>query len=85
MKREEKKQWQRIGYHLASGAGIYVGSVLFTIFLLQYCWPKDDTDRGWFHRSGLTPLTDHATGLQYLRSSNSLTPRLNREGQQIHE
>lgn len=44
----------------------------------------DDPDATNGTRSGLTPITDHLTGCQYLYYGvNSLTPRMGADGKQI--
>ncbi|HEV7285227.1 MAG TPA: hypothetical protein VGN75_10245 [Kaistia sp.] len=59
-----------------------VVSFALTIFVGVFS-ARDDTD-GPGKRSGLRPYTDHATGCQYLATSNgALTPRLSADGQQI--
>lgn len=60
-------------------------AVIFVFYILgcvinfvgNIIMPTDDTDGGKFHRSGVSVITDHATGREYLETPQGfLTPRL---------
>ena len=56
---------------------------LCLIFSLFRVFP-DDSDPGFWHRSGMVVYTDAATGLQYLGTIHGgLTPRLDANGKQV--
>lgn len=47
--------------------------------------PKDDSD-GPNARSGVSVITDHKTGMQYLKSpGGGITPRMDTDGNQVRE
>ncbi len=60
--------------------------IIFALFiggaLLLNNKPYDDTDPAG-GRSGMTLLTDHGTGCQYLYRSGAITPRMGRDGRQV--
>lgn len=78
-------QWFSAGLQFGLGlAAAFYASVVI-IGLLGATKPKDDSDppKG---RSGVAVITDHRTGLQYLKApGGGLTPRLGIDGQQIRE
>ncbi len=56
---------------------------LCLVFTLFRC-STDDSDQGFWNRSGLSVYTDNATGLQYLGAPfGGLAPRLDRDGKQM--
>lgn len=70
-----------IGYLMA--IFVVAGIVSYIIFLIvQNNVEYNDSD-ALNERSGFTVMTDYKTGLQYLKSGNALTPRLDRDGKQI--
>lgn len=52
------------------------------LLFLGVLTPHDDTDPP-DGRSGMTLLTDHGTGCQYLYRSGAITPRMNNDGRQM--
>ncbi len=84
-----QEQRRLVGYHTAKGAYsyllsaavrlIFIGWGITFLFRAAGC-SQDDTDSSKWNPSGLVPLTDAKTGVQYLRSSSGLTPRLDRDG-----
>ena len=44
----------------------------------------DDTDLNGQNRSGVTLITDHGTGMQYLYRGGALIPRVDRDGKHVH-
>lgn len=47
--------------------------------------PKDDSD-GPNARSGVSVVTDHKTGMQYLKApGGGITPRMDESGKQVQE
>ena len=81
---------EQIGYDLAKGFTSYIsrlfiiGIILSTLYYLicsKTGWGRDSTDADSWHPSGLKPLTDHATGVQYLSDGKGgLITRLNPDG-----
>jgi len=46
---------------------------------------SDDCDKSAWHVCGANVITDAKTGLQYLSTGHGITPRLGRDGAQLHE
>lgn len=66
----------------------YVIFVLVFIFVFgSFLIPPDDTDKGWFNRSGLSLYTDNKTGIQYIKGGTfgDMIPRLDENGKQMRE
>jgi hypothetical protein len=84
---------------VVDGFGRFAGGFAFTLGALfaVFLWhalnmlgarilphATDDSDAGSDRRSGVTVITDHKTGLQYLAyPRGGLTPRLDRDGRHI--
>lgn len=64
-----------------------MGAICMIVALAGIAGPlliaPDSTDISRFDRSGLSILTDHKTGLQYLKSGFALTPRMGLDGKQM--
>jgi hypothetical protein len=46
----------------------------------------DDSDKGFFHRSGFYIRTDHKTGLQYIEGTHGgIYPRLDENGKHLKQ
>lgn len=58
-------------------------SILLLLIIFLTSFNMDNSDEGYFNRSGLALHTDHLTGLQYFSSGSGLTPRLDKNGNQI--
>ncbi len=58
---------------------------IVVILILINFFMKDDTDKSYFDKSGLSLYTDHKTGLQYIKAGmfGNLIPRLDENGKQI--
>lgn len=56
--------------------------IIFIVIIVVRSLKTDDTDAGFFNRSGLSLYTDHKTGLQYVGSGyfGGTTPRLDENG-----
>lgn len=77
-------QWFSSGFQfgLGLGAAFFVVVVVSALFSSS---PRDDSDPPG-GRSGVSVITDHRTGLQYLKApGGGLTPRLGMDGEQIGE
>tara|TARA_B100000700_G_scaffold189815_1_gene209198 strand:- start:56329 stop:56577 length:249 start_codon:yes stop_codon:yes gene_type:complete len=78
-------KWFLEGLQFGLGLGTAFFVVVLVMALLSGGKPKDDSDppNG---RSGVAVVTDHRTGLQYLKApGGGLTPRLGMDGEQIRE
>lgn len=78
-------KWFLEGLQFGLGLGTAFFVVIVVMALLSGGMARDDSDppKG---RSGVAVITDHRTGLQYLRApGGGLTPRLGMDGQQIKE
>lgn len=63
---------------------LVVGLMLLWLVQGAFSLGVDDSDCDGWHRSGVAVVTDHRTGLQYLRSPDGgITPRLDATGKQI--
>lgn len=64
-----------------------MGAMALIDTLMEYRTPRDDSDPATGRRSGLIILTDHRTGLQYLKASRSgsLIPRFGADGEHLKE
>ncbi len=63
--------WIGIGILVVMIGGFFIGHMAAS---------SDTTDMSRWNRSGLTVYTDQATGVQYLGTSNGLTPRIDKDG-----
>ena len=78
-------QWFSAGLQFGLGLGTAFFVVIVVMALMSGVKPKDDSDppNG---RSGVAVVTDHRTGLQYLKApGGGLIPRMGMDGQQIRE
>ena len=80
-----KSEYKKIGYEFAEGAIICIGKwiivgfcalSIFFVMMNLFEIGLDETDKNAWDRSGMGVYTDHKTGVQYLGTSNGLTPRL---------
>lgn len=63
-----------------------LGYFLMIIFIFNIFFnPTDNSDKGFWKRSGLTIYTDHLTGVQYVKGGlfGDITPRINHDGTPI--
>jgi hypothetical protein len=60
-------------------------AIVAVVLLVNYTgYGVDDSDRDGWHRSGVSVITDHKTGLQYLSTwTGGITPRLAPDGTQL--
>jgi len=76
--------------------GVFYG-VLYVLVVVIICmWVSDvfrgitgigsdDCDKSAWHPCGADVVTDARTGLQYLKTPYGITPRVGRDGAQLHE
>lgn len=77
-------QWFSAGFQFCLGLGAAFFVVVMVSALLSSN-PRDDSDPPG-GRSGVKAITDHRSGLQYLRGpGGGITPRLDVSGQQMRE
>lgn len=80
---EAAKTYFRVGFHAMLGAMTAIGFVAGSVQVIELAFGSmDNSDKSFWHRSGMSVKTDALTGCQYLEG-RSLTPRINDDGKQI--
>ena len=80
---------EKFGVGFALGVLKVAGWLVVVCFLLSWLLlalgsGMDDTDSSRWNRSGVSVVTDHKTGLQYLRTpGGGITPRLGIGGEHV--
>lgn len=76
-----------IGFQLGVGLLLAFSVVMGIALFLKITFSPNDHDDSdsRMARSGLVVLTDHKTGLQYLKANGSLTPRIGANGEHLKE
>ncbi len=61
--------------------------IIVIVWLIILFLSPDDTDKGWFSRSGMSLYTDNKTGLQYIKAGfgTCLIPRLDENGNHMRK
>ncbi len=90
MTENSKKDWEEIGFRVATGAGrcacYFAAGILVAVYVIARInpAPTDNCDASSDDRCGLAVYTDNLTGLQYLGTpGGGITPRLNADGKQV--
>jgi hypothetical protein len=65
-------------------AGVVAAWIVITLVCNFIGVGVDDSDAGPWQRSGVSIITDHKTGLQYLSTwTGGITPRVDADGRQV--
>lgn len=66
---------------------VVILSLILIVYSVSYFiqFKTDDSDKSFWTRSGMIVYTDYKTGLQYLSTGKTLTPRLNKDGSHMRK